>query len=347
MTSESNRISAASVSYVDGVCRAWGWSWQEIGQADDDGIDGLAYLRTMAINAERPADRRFWKHEFTGGIIHVQIKTGPTYVTGTVDDSLKIKVVDLAAKREVWRRSPFPCALVYVQAQALGKVPGKAWWVDLKSSDAYSADGHILVPLKNRFQAGLECRRPFSRLAAGQHRALALSDIDMALHGSQPRKLNQMGRGLKWSAWEFYANWKASPVINPALGEIIVNRTGWAHITRPERPVPRIMTSFQLLPAAARIIEEVEQWRVLRKGDHIKNLPDGSQRIFDYLGITAMVKWPARATAEVMVILRRETILAASIAQGKTSDAMTNLQQVQRRIWFYSVYEPGRRKREH
>lgn len=57
MTSEFNRISAASTAYVDSVCRAWGWSWQEMGQVDDDGVDGLVYLRItrQARAAQRTA----------------------------------------------------------------------------------------------------------------------------------------------------------------------------------------------------------------------------------------------------------------------------------------------------
>ena len=83
VTSESNRISAASTAYVDAVCRAWGWSWQEVGQADDDGFDGLVYLRSKRINKDRPKDRRSWKHEFTGGLIQVQVKSGASYVDYT------------------------------------------------------------------------------------------------------------------------------------------------------------------------------------------------------------------------------------------------------------------------
>lgn len=56
MTSEFNRISAASTAYVDSVCRAWGWSWQEMGQVDDDGVDGLVYLRITRVSEGRTKD---------------------------------------------------------------------------------------------------------------------------------------------------------------------------------------------------------------------------------------------------------------------------------------------------
>lgn len=343
MTSESNRISAASTAYVDGVCRSWGWSWGEMQQADDDGIDGLVYLRTKQVNEIKPNDSRRWKHDFTGGLIHVQIKSGRSYVKARTLDYVEIVVPNLIAKRELWLKSPLPIALIYVKEGELGKTPKSAWWADLKSPDSYSSRGTILVPLKNRFQEGLECRKPFSRLARGQHRKLSLSTIDMTMQGSLPSKLNLMSKGTKAAAIDFYNQWKSAAPKHSELGPITVNRTGWAHITRVGRPVSRILNSFELLPAAARIVSEIQTWKVLRRGPSVRKFKDGSWSVYDYIGVSALVKWPARASSEVMVILRRQTTLTEThISEGSPPKVCA----VDVKIWFYSVYEPGRRKQE-
>lgn len=343
MTSESNRISAASIAYINAVCRAWGWSWQEIGQADDDGFDGLVYLRSKRINGDRPNDRRSWKHEFTGGLIQVQVKSGASYVVDTGEDFLELKISNLEVKRDLWNKSPLPVALVYVKEASPGKLVSQAWWADLKRADSYTKQGTVIVQLKNRFQSGLECIRPFSRLATGQHRALGLVEIDMTQQSSLPTRINSFSKPTKFAAWEFYKLWKAAGATHPTLGNVIVNRTGWSHITRVKRPLARIFASFELLPTAARIIETVDTWHRLRRGLNTRKFADGSWAEYDYLGVSALVKWPAREASEVVVILKRETTLSEDhIAKG--SSAKSGIRVIEIKTWFYSVYEPGRRK---
>lgn len=343
LTSESNRIAAASIAYVDGVCRAWGWAWHEIGQADDDGLDGLVYLRTMQVNANKPTDRRSWKHQFTGGLIHVQVKSGESYVSARTSEEIEVSIANLSAKKDLWMKSPLPVALIYVKDESVGKMPKSAWWADLKSPETYSQRNTIRVSLRNRFQAGIECRRPFERLASGQHRRLGLAEIDMSIQGQLPSKLDQMKNGAKVAAIDFYRRWKSSAVTNPVLGKVIVNRTGWSHMTRVDRPVSRILTSFELLPAAARIVSEVRSWQVLRRGASVRSFDDDSWAVYEYIGLSAIVKWPARAPSEVTVILRRQT----TFAEESTLDPVQRSVRVkERKTWFYSVYEPGRRRQK-
>lgn len=343
MTSESNRISAASTAYVDSVCRAWGWSWQEIGQADDDGIDGLVYLRSKRVNEGRSKDRRSWRHEFTGGLIHVQVKSGASYVACSGKNYLEIRIPNLEAKRDLWNKSPLPVALLYVREASPGKLVSQAWWADLKRTDSYTERGTVIVQLKNRFQSGLECIRPFSRLATGQHRAQGLVEIDMSKTSTLPSRLNLLSKPVKPAAWDFYQAWKTAGATHPTLGNIIVNRTGWSHITRVKRPLARIIASFELLPTAARIIDTVETWHKLRRGLKARPFPDGSWAEYDYLGVSALVKWPAREASEVIVILKRETILRENLLT-KDSSAKNRIEILGAKTWFYSVYEPGRRK---
>lgn len=341
MTSESNRISGASTTYVESVCRAWGWSWNAISQVDDDGIDGLVCLRAFEFDLERPDDRRRWKHAFTGGLIQAQVKSGRSYEVRRTAQHIEISFPDIQAKRLQWLKAPLPVALIYVKDESMGKTPRWAWWADLKHEGSFSQSGSVLIPLKNRFQAGLECRRPFERLANGQLRRLGLPSIDMTSSGLLPNRLNLMSNTSKGAAIDFYRLWRSSRPMNPWLGPVIVNRTGWAHMTRVGRPVSRIQNSFELLPAAARIVSEVANWQVLRRGQKVRMYPDGSWATYDFLGLSALAKWPARAASEVMVILRRQTTFAECPA---TESNRAVVEPVGRRIWFYSVYEPGRRR---
>src|SRR5471032_1150798 len=266
MTSESNRISGASIHYVGSVFSTWGWSWNAVDQADDDGLDGIVFMRKKEVNEHKPVDRRSWKHTFTGGVISVQVKSGASYVDSPTKDQFEISISNFEAKRELWQKSPIPVALVYVEAVPQGKVCTKGWWADLRSPKSYTSNGTVIVKRQNRFQPGLECRRPFARLADGQVKRQDLPTIDMSVGGGLPGKLNAMSKGLKPAAWEFYRQWKGLGAANPVIGDVIVNRTGWSHMTRVGRPVSRIETSFQLLPAASRIIATVNEWRVLRRG---------------------------------------------------------------------------------
>lgn len=313
-----------------------------MGQPDDDGLDGLVYLKAMKVDATRPHDRRSWRHEFTGGLVHVQVKSGASYVTHQARDHFEIRVAKLDEKRLLWQKLSLPVALIYIKEESLGRLPTKAWWADLNSPESYTSHGTVVIPRNNRFQPGIECRRPFARLASGQHRRLNLDTIEMSAPWSLPSRLDQMAGGTKRAAREFYRLWKSVGAVNPRLGPVIVNRTGWSHMTRVGRPIARIQTSFELLPAAARIVADIKTWRVLRRGENVRDLPDGQWAIYDYLGLSAMVRWPARAPSEVMVILRRQTTFAGD---QNSTDPSTKVRVVGRKIWLYSVYEPGRRRR--
>ncbi|MCI1037846.1 DUF4365 domain-containing protein [Pseudomonas putida] len=337
MTSESNRLAGASTSYVETVCRSWGWSWQPVDQIDDDGLDGLVYLRAKRVNEDKPIDRRSWKHEFTGGLIQVQIKSGDSYIVDSCDDYLEIKISSIEEKRELWNKYPLPVSLIYVKSAPQGKIACQAWWADLKHPDTYTERGTIKVSLKNRFQPGLECRKPFSRLATGQHRMLGLTEVDMTKPWDLPLRIS-LSKAPKHAAIEFYKHWKGVGAKHSSLGDIIINRTGWSHITRVKRPVSRIFASFDLLPAAAKIISTVNSWHRLRQGAEIRQLSKKSWAQYDYLGISAIVKWPAKEPSEVKVILRRETTFIEDLNEEHRVKVLST------KTWFYSVYEPARRK---
>lgn len=336
LTSESHRISGLSENYVSGVLRAWGWSWAAIPQVDDDGIDGLVYIKSMEVNADKPQDKRSWKHQFTGGLIHVQVKTGASYVLHDSRDSVEIKGGDLGIRQEYWQKLSLPMALIYVKEEPkMGAVPSKAWWTDLKSQASFTPRDTILILKKNRFESSLECKPPFSRLARRQNHQVDLVDIDMSERWDLPNRLEQLTKSTKRAAWDFYCLWKASGPEHRELGKIIINRTGWSHMTRIGRPVARIQASLECLPAAARILSEVVNWRRLRSGNSVRTFRDGSWATYDYFGVSGMVRWRARPKSEVTVILRRQTTFSGDQSSHTVID---------RKTWLYSIYEPGRRK---
>ncbi|EPA3950218.1 hypothetical protein ACQ3IG_003183, partial [Escherichia coli] len=139
---------------------------------------------------------------------------------------------------------------------------------------------------------------------------------------------------LKKKGIEFYQKWRLIGATNPYFGPVLINRTGWSHITRRNRPIARIEASFNLLPLAARIINDVSTWRMLTPVRRYDNRKDGYVCFIDFVGLTAKVNLKNRNSSEVMVVLKRER----RYKQGEDcSSAKT-------RLWFYTVYEPGRGK---
>lgn len=344
MTSESNRISVLSTNFVQSVAAVWGWTCQAMAQENDDGFDGYLYIRTNQINKNKPQDRRSWRHSFTGGMIHIQVKTGDSLVTES-QDHFVTKISDLEVKKELWQLSPVPSILIYVK-QAQQGVPTEAWWVNLKSEETYFTGTQIKIPKINRFQPSLECRSPLARLARRQIFSAQLPVIK--LPAGTYHKMGALNKSPKFNAWGFYKKWRDSLPTNPSLGPVIINRTGWSHITRRGRPIARILTSFDLLPIAAKIISEIKDWRVLARRGEQKN-SDGTLFIIEYLGVSAWVEGPSRISSEVMVILKRrttyteETIKTPSPEQPEQLTAKINV--THKKLWFYTVYQPGRSKK--
>ncbi len=122
------------------------------------------------------------------------------------------------------------------------------------------------------------------------------------------------------------------------LGPVIINRTGWSHMTRVGRPLARIQASFECLPAAARIVATVRNWRVLRRGEAERSFRNGSWATYEYLGLSVMVRWAACTPSEVMVILRRQTIFSGVRA---STEPNAKVSLISRKTWLYAVYEPG------
>ena len=118
--------------------------------------------------------------------------------------------------------------------------------------------------------------------------------IDLAkydsLHGLiEPKLPGGLNVPLKYRAIEFYKEWKRIGAVNPCFGNVIINRTGWSHITRKDRPMGRIETSFSLLPYASRIINDVTSWRTLTSIRKYDKRQDKHITYVDFIGLTAKV----------------------------------------------------------
>src|SRR5690606_11393628 len=100
---------------------------------------------------------------------------------------------------------------------------------------------------------------------------------------------------IRNDAWGFYKNWRDNPHErhNPTLGEILINRVGWKHITRFGRRSERVVQSWMLLGAAKQIVMHVKDIDFLRHAETAE-LEDGTIRVIDYLGLRANVKFTYR-----------------------------------------------------
>lgn len=346
ITSESNRTSGASLAYVHTVASSWGWSWQPMSQDIDDGLDGVLFVRAKVVDSTTPNDKRKWTHRLAGSAVLLQVKGGETQVSSQTDEYIRVKVGDLQKHKADWLKSPLPCALVYVEPVEQGKTSTRAWWVNLQDESAYVSEGLVQIPRKNRFQAGLECRGSFSKLVKNQQLSAMVQEIAIDRTSTSSQRVTGLHpKGLKWEAWRFYKEWRLRGSVHPVLGSIVVNRTGWSHLTRQGRTVHRIANSLLLLPAAAQALREVRSWVYLRKLQPCKTvLEDGSEFVIDYLGVRAKVISSWRAPTEIMVVLRRQTTFRLSTDGEPGHSQLAGPPGVQ--IWFHSVYEPRRGQRK-
>lgn len=339
MTSESNRTGALGVNYVEGVLLEWGWGFQKIDQENDDGFDGIIYIRSKKVDPAKPDDRRRQYWEGTGGLIHVQIKTGGGYIKKQDKQEITLGLNNIPEKRLLWKKSALPCILIFVSRDDKGHY--YSYWSDLKSDSTYVSDtgNNVKVFRKNRFFRSPECKGPLRKLSRSSHGYINKPVIDLAkydsLHGLiEPKLPGGLNVPLKYRAIEFYKEWKRIGAVNPCFGNVIINRTGWSHITRKDRPMGRIETSFSLLPYASRIINDVTSWRTLTSIRKYDKRQDKHITYVDFIGLTAKVIIKNRGSTEVMVVLKRET---------KFLDGDLNTKPINR-VWFYTVYEPGRGK---
>lgn len=297
----------------------WNCGWQDIQAPNDNGIDGIIIMRRGSTE--------------TGEIVFVQVKCGAAYKRETLvrPDHIDVNLTQgyIDAHRPRWDVLPGPVVLIYVDPFTDKQNPTpSAWWASLKDDAAYCDVNKnvVLVPKVQRFLNHtkgdffkLFNQRPDDRRLP----LISLERKDVAYF--------ELSNTLKFGAWNYYKEWKASPDAERTvseLGPIIVSRVGWRHITRQGRNRERILQSFHLLGAARQIIRQVDRYErisVVKKAD----TEYGGINLFDYLGMRARVQFPHRDESIVQVVLQRMR-------------EVDEYDGVRTRVWFYSVYEKRR-----
>ena len=288
----------------------WGSDWIKFDQENDDGIDGLIQVRK--------------KGEWTGETIYVQVKSGNGYVK-TFKKRPNLICIQLnesyiESHRPRWNSLKGAVILIFVNDDK------KCFWVDLKDDSSYTSENKsiILVNKQNRF--GAHSKGHFKKISGFFPEDRHIPTVELNNENLSHIKLNQP---LNLSVRNFYKEWSNSPKeerTHKSLGEIIVNRVGWRHISRKQRGINKIFQSWLLLSAAKKIIQEVN---VLYENRN-ENTSDDELRINTNYALRAKVIFPNRQESIVQVILR-----------GYKRINTTN-KTVEQKTWFYSVYEPRR-----
>lgn len=290
-----------------------GHGWQPYDHINDNGVDGIIIKRKKGVD--------------TGEIIYVQVKcgSGGGYFKATQNrpEHFGVNVGEeyIQSHKPRWNSLFGPVILVYVDFKT-----EKAWWTDLKDPNSFTTKNKsiILVPKAQRF--GEHSFGNFKKLIGFLHTDPEVKEV--VLTKDDVDYFGFVKKSPKESAKEFYKKWSTSNERNnPSLGEIIVSREGWRHISRKGRPPERIIQSWNLLGAAKQIIRTVEKAYQLRQ---FKSTTDklGNYLLTDYISLRGQVIFPQRHSSIVQVVLIRK----------RKFNSTDNL--IETKIRFLSVYEP-------
>ncbi len=294
----------------------WKSDWQKIDQENDDAIDGIIHIRKNG--------------ELTGEMIYVQVKSGDGYEVVTANRpgiiGINVGEMHIYKHKPRWKILKGAVIMVFVNDE------GRAFWTDLKSTDSYSKENKsiILIPRGQTF--GAHSKGHFRKIG-GFHAdekylpVIRLNRADFS-YWQMSVAVNQVARA-------FYKEWSNATSIDrthPDLGEVVVNRSGCRHISRQKRGPDKIIQSWQLLPAAKKMITLVTKAYQVKKSVIADNV-DG-YILKDYISLRAKIIFPNRHSSDVQVVLRRKRIV----------DKVNNT--IDQQTWFYSVYEPCRSLQE-
>ncbi|TKT94057.1 DUF4365 domain-containing protein [Dyadobacter frigoris] len=291
-----------------------GHGFQDFAASNDNGVDGMIILRKNGVD--------------TGEILFVQIKCGGDsgyFVKAKKrPDEFGVKVGKkyIDEHRPRWNRISAPVILIYVDYNSQ-----KAWWADLKEELSYSSTNKGIIRVKERQRFG---QHSFGEFRGLKGRVFISPEIETMSILSNELNYIKVNKPIKECAKQFYKGWINADIKerqNPVLGEIIVSRVGWRHITRTDRKQERLVNSLQLLSVAQKIIMNSKNVYSIRQVNSILNSTDKSRIITDYIALKNNISFPSRQTSLIQVILKRKRKIASDGA-------------IDTKIWFYSVYEP-------
>lgn len=298
------------------VREKWRCRFQELDARNDDGIDGIIFLAKSG--------------EASGETIFVQVKCGPSYKVRNKDQTdnfnVRLGIDYIETHRPRWNRYPGPVILIYVDSST-DKILPFAWWADLKSQASYNlySKSYIIIDSFNRF--GEHSKGHFKNLCT-HHLDYSLETIELTTEDFNYIRIKD---NLKKSAREKYKAISKRIHTNPTLGEVIVNRVGWKHITRPDRKILHVNQSFELIGALEKIISSTHRYEFVKQLDTYEKT--SNKVIVDNICLRAKIIFPHRYQGVVVVMLKRKRLFNEN---GKANTS---------KIWFYSIFESRRGKK--
>ncbi len=231
-----------AVNFVKRIVEeSWYSKWIPIEGASDDGIDGIVFLhKKLAVKRPGPAGkiRREYTRKPTGGVIYIQVKGGEGYRSDSKaqKDHVRVNVGKdyISSHRPRWNLLRGPAILVYVDTESKRK-NGLAWWTDLKDESSYSKKNKQVILLPKRQTFGSHSKGELRRLSSRVHPEGVPPKLEV------PRELVNnvpLRESTKVACRREYRYWaKSSPAErhHNGLGEVLVTRVGWRHMTRKGR----------------------------------------------------------------------------------------------------------------
>ncbi|PSJ22144.1 hypothetical protein CVH10_08720 [Halomonas sp. ND22Bw] len=307
------------------VVNDWRCDWQEFDQSNDDGIDGLIIMR-----------RGHKKPTTTGSIIYVQVKCGNSYLDEKNDPKkigVKLGAKHIETHRPRWNRMPGKVILIYRKSEN----SQKAWWIDLKDENSYSKTNKAVVHAPKSQVFNTAQKGVFLRLPGDQSRYQGLDAIHLNRQEEFIPKIGGRHGTLKKQAWQYYKQWKTEcsgkekcPINE--IETVLINRTGWKHITRKERLPERVFQSWLLLATARKMITTCTRYFRLGGTHDVHDREGNILGVIDYIALRATASYTHKDSSVVQVVLKR--YIPTSENQSGRS-----------KVWFYSVHELRRGRR--
>lgn len=288
----------------------WNSDWIKFDQENDDGIDGVIQVRK--------------KGEWTGEIIYVQVKSGNGYKVETKNrpNKIGIQLTDryISSHRPRWNVLKGAVVLIFVDDN------GKCFWTNLKDDESYSSVNRSIILIDKQNVFGLHSKGHFKKISGFFPEDRRLPVVKLSNDDLIFIKLNQP---LNKSARLYYQELRNLPKnqrTNKTLGEIIINRVGWRHISRKQRGSDKVFQSWLLLSAAKRIIQEVNVLYEYRN----KSTSSSELVLYSFYALRAKVIFPNRQESIVQVVIRGYR------------KYLSEQNKIEEKNWLYSVYEPRR-----
>lgn len=307
--------------------------WQEFDPNNDNGVDGMIILRknTQVLKSSNQGKTTKKKQERvdTGDLIFVQVKcgTGNGYFKETKNRPAHFGVHVgqdyLKNHKQRWDRLPGPIIMVYVDFKS-----NKAWWTDLRAKDSYTDDNQNLVLINKSQRFG---KHSFGEIKKRLIKNSKFREAPKLFIGKESSFLSlKSSDSIHDMTQQFYKEWGnscSSERTHQDLGEIIVSRVGWRHLTKKKRTQTRIVNSLLHLKIAKKIILDTPKCYQLRVDKPVSDIK-GNDVIVDYLALRRDIVLPNRQNFVLQVVLKRKRTIEKNSGRCKS------------KTWFYSVYEP-------